>query len=180
VSRKIVTIGEEVFDFLAWKLPKDSFYARRSDGELRVVVLVGSRLSLRATRFRCEVDGITVPFESYQLLPLSLSEIPQLQNVLQESAYSPKSKPAEKRGKTTPALSATRAAAARKGAKVTDRDDLAKIKKEFFRRTNGGQSNNAAASGTAELISDDDNRLELRSGPYDVSRDTVKRIAGVK
>jgi hypothetical protein len=112
------------------------------------------------------VDSTVISLSEYKFLPLSLSEISQLENLPQESAYSRKRKPAEKRGKTTPALSAARAAAARKGAKVTDRDDRAKIKTEFFRRTNGRSSDNAAALALVELMSDDNNRLELRSGPY--------------
>ena len=117
----LVTIGKEVFDFLVWKVQRHSFYARRSDGELRAVALIGSGLPLWATRFRCEFpDGTVIGFERYEILPLTLSEISQLENLPQESAYSRERRPAEKRGKKTPALSAKRAAAARKGAKVTD------------------------------------------------------------
>ncbi len=102
MSRKIVTIGDEVFDFLAWKLVGHSFYARRSDGELRAVALIGSGRPLWATPFRCEFpDGTVIGFNAYELSPLSLSEISQLQNVLQGSFYSRKGRPlaAGKRGK---------------------------------------------------------------------------------
>jgi hypothetical protein len=66
VSRKIVTIGDELFDFLAWKLVGHSFYARRSDGELRAVALIGSGRPLWATPFRCEFpDGTVIGFNAY-------------------------------------------------------------------------------------------------------------------
>ena len=108
----IVTIGKEVFDFLQWKKVGHSFYVRRSDGELRAVALIGSGLPLWATRFRCEFpDGTVIGFDRYEILPLSLSEISQLQNVLQESVYSQESKPAEKKDKRTSAVSAKRAEA---------------------------------------------------------------------
>jgi hypothetical protein len=110
VSRKIVTIGQEVFDFLAWKVPRHSFYARRSDGELRVVILIGSALPPWATRFRCEFgDGTAVPFNSYELLPLSLSEVSQLENVLQGSFDSRKGRPLAAGNRGKPGLSAKRA-----------------------------------------------------------------------
>ena len=98
----IVTIGKEVLDFLVWKVQRHSFYARRSDGKLRAVALIGSVLPLWATRFRCEFpDGTVIGFERYEILPLTLSEISQLQNVLQGSFYSRKGRPlaAGKRGK---------------------------------------------------------------------------------
>jgi hypothetical protein len=181
VSRKIVTIGDEVFDFLAWKLVGHSFYARRSDGELRAVALIGSGRPLWATPFRCEFpDGTVIGFNAYELSPLSLSEISQLQNVLQGSFYSRKGRPlaAGKRGK--PELSAKRAASARKKAIVTYPDDRAKIKNAFLAKTTGKQTNNAAALAVARLVRDDNNPLDLRRGPYKVSADSVKGIAGVK
>jgi hypothetical protein len=181
VSRKIVTIGDEVFDFLAWKLVGHSFYARRSDGELRAVALIGSGQPLWATPFRCEFpDGTVIGFNAYELSPLSLSEISQLQNVLQGSFYSRKGRPlaAGKRGK--PELSAKRAASARKKAIVTYPDDRAKIKNAFLAKTTGKQTNNAAALAVARLVRDDNNPLDLRRGPYKVSADSVKGIAGVK
>ena len=124
----VVTIGKEVFDFLQWKKVGHSFYVRRSDGELRGVALVGSGLPLRAAWFRCEFgDGTTIGFNAYKLLPLSLSEISQLQNVLQESR---ENKLAEKAGKLTVAteLSAKRSAAGRNRAMITDEGDREKIK----------------------------------------------------
>jgi hypothetical protein len=181
VSRKIVTIGDEVFDFLAWKLVGHSFYARRSDGELRAVALIGSGRPLWATPFRCEFpDGTVIGFNAYELSPLSLSEISQLQNVLQGSFYSRKGRPlaAGKRGK--PELSAKGAASARKKAIVTYPDDRAKIKNAFLAKTTGKQTNNAAALAVARLVRDDNNPLDLRRGPYKVSADSVKGIAGVK
>ena len=181
MSRKIVTIGDEVFDFLAWKLVGHSFYARRSDGELRAVALIGSGRPLWATPFRCEFpDGTVIGFNAYELSPLSLSEICQLQNVLQGSFYSRKGRPlaAGKRGK--PELSAKRAASARKKAIVTYPDDRAKIKNAFLAKTTGKQTNNAAALAVARLVRDDNNPLDLRRGPYKVSADSVKGIAGVK
>jgi hypothetical protein len=152
VSRKIVTIGDEVFDFLAWKLVGHSFYARRSDGELRAVALIGSGRPLWATPFRCEFpDGTVIGFNAYELSPLSLSEISQLQNVLQGSFYSRKGRPlaAGKRGK--PELSAKRAASPRKKAIVTYPDDRAKIKNAFLAKTTGKQTNTAAALAVARL-----------------------------
>jgi hypothetical protein len=160
---------------------RHSFYARRSDGKLRAVALIGSVLPLWATRFRCEFpDGTVIGFERYEILPLTLSEISQLQNVLQGSFYSRKGGPlaAGKRGK--PELSAKRAASARKKAIVTYPDDRAKIKKVFLAKKTGGQTNNAAALAVAGLVRDDNNPLDLRRGPYKVSADSVKRIAGVK
>ena len=59
---------------------------------------MGSGLPLWATQFRCEFgDGTVIGFNAYKLSPLSLSEISQLQNVLQESAYSQKRGPAVKK-----------------------------------------------------------------------------------
>ena len=177
MSRKIVTIGNEVFDFLAFKKPGHSFYVRRSGGELRVVALIGSGLPLWATRFRCEFpDGAVIGFERYEILPLSLSEISQLQNVLQES------RKGEKKGKlTTPEVRAKRSDAGRKHAKVNDAGDREKIKEAFFARANCGISNNAAAQEVAELVTRDDNPLDLKHGPYYViGADVVKRIARVK
>jgi hypothetical protein len=158
MSRKIVTIKKEAFEFLGWKEPYRSFYVRRGNGDLRVLELVGMlppkpkgfdadydlvKISrdLYATRFRCEFgDGTVTSLREYKFWPLSLSEISQLENVLQESAYAQKRKPAGKGGKRTSALSAKRAAAGRKHAKVTDPRDRTKIKVAFFRRTNGGIS----------------------------------------
>ena len=177
----IVTIGKEVLDFLVWKVQRHSFYARRSDGELRAVALIGSGRPLWATPFRCEFpDGTVIGFERYEILRLTLSEISQLQNVLQGSFYSRKGGPlaAGKRGK--PELSAKRAASARKKAIVTYPDDRAKIKNAFLAKTTGKQTNNAAALAVARLVRDDNNPLDLRRGPYKVSADSVKGIAGVK
>jgi hypothetical protein len=173
----IVTIGKEVFDFLHWKVVGHSFYVRRSDGELRVVALVGSGLPLRSAWFRCEFgDGTTIGFNAYKLSPLSLSEISQLQNVLQES------RKGGKKGKlTTPEVRAKRSAAGRKHAKVTDAGDREKIREAFFSRANSGIiSNNAAAQEVAELVTRDDNPLDLKDPYYIISADVVKRIAGVK
>lgn len=175
----IVTIGKEVFDFLQWKKVGHSFCVRRSDGELRVVALVGSGLPLRSAWFRCEFgDGTTIGFNAYKLSPLSLSEISQLQNVLQESR---ENKLAEKAGKLTVAteLSAKRSAAGRNRAMITDEGDREKIRAAFFRRVDRGISKSAAARALAELISED-NPLGLEQGPYYVSADTVKRIVGVR
>jgi hypothetical protein len=79
-------------------------------------------------------------------------------------------------------LSAKRAASARKKAIVTYPDDRAKIKikNAFLAKTTGKQTNNAAALAVARLVHDDNNPLDLRRGPYKVSADSVKGIAGVK
>jgi hypothetical protein len=177
VSKKVIKIGEEVFDFLAWKVVRHSLYLRRSDGELRVLVFVGSGLPLWATRFHFEFgDGITIPFESYELLPLSLSEISQLQSVLQESRENKAGKPA-----VAKELSAKRSKAGKRKARIQDPGDIRKIKKAFAVRTTSGLSDNAAAQQLAELVSEDPKALDLRDGPYyNTSSDAIRRLVGVK
>jgi hypothetical protein len=191
VSRKIVTIGEEVFDFLAWKLPRRSFYARRSDGELSVVILKGSGLPLWATRFRCEFwDGTVIGFghyrvdrvvrDAYELQPLSLSEISQLENVLQEPAESRKSKPAGK--KVTPELSVKRSVAAKAGATVAHEGDRMEIKKAFLAKRDGGHTKRGAALLVAKYVNAKNNPLRLEGILYKrkVTPDIVLRIAREK
>ena len=63
---------------------------------------------------------------------------------------------------------------------MTYPDDRAKIKNAFLAKTTGKQTNNAAALAVARLVRDDNNPLDLRRGPYKVSADSVKGIAGVK
>jgi hypothetical protein len=196
MSRKIVTIKKEAFEFLGWKEPYRSFYVRRGNGDLRVVELVGmlppkpkgfdadydpvkiSRdLDLYATRFRCEFgDGTVTSLREYKFSPLSLLEISQLENLLQESR-----KGGGKGKLTTPELRAKRSAAGKKHAKVNDAGDREKITEAFFARANCGISERAAAQEVAELMTRDDNPLDLKHGPYYViSADVVKRIASVK
>jgi hypothetical protein len=179
VSRKAVTIGKEVFDFLAWKKPNHSFYGRRSDGEVSVVALIGSRLPLWATRFRCEFpDGTTIGFNRYQLSPMSLSQMAQLERLFPELQ---KDKPAGGGGKTPPALRAKRSNAGKRKARVQDPDDILKIKKAFAARTvGGGLTNNAVARELAELVSEDHKALDLSVPYYNISPDAIRRLVGVK
>jgi hypothetical protein len=196
---KQIVILEETFDFIAWKEPDLSFYVRRGNGDLRLMELLGvfpppswrrdvstvdsdpvkiSRYSGGELRFRCDfADGTAAWLTGYKSSTPRLFEKFRLENLLQASAYAQKRKPAVKGDKRTSALSAKRAAAGRKHAKVKDPHDCTKIKVAFFRRTNGGISNSAAAREIAELMSADDNPLDLQNGPYYVSADTVERIA---
>ena len=176
MSGKIVTIEKEVFEFLDWKEPYRSIYVRRANGDLRVVELVGMRppkgkgsdadhdpvkisRGLYAAGFRCEFgDGTVIPFREYKFLPLSLSEISQLQNVLQES------RKGGKKGKlTTPEVRTKRSDAGKKHAKVKDAGDREKIREAFFARADCGISDNAAAQEVAELVTRDDNPLDLEA-----------------
>jgi hypothetical protein len=179
VSRKTVTIGKEVFDFLAWKKPGHSFYGRRSDGELRVVALIGSGRPLWATPFRCEVDGITIGFNAYQLLPLSLSEWLQLQNI--EPPEARKSEP-PKQGKISPEVSAKRSAAAKARATVALDGDRAKIRSAFSALVAAGQPKANAARIVAKQVNASHNPLRLEGVPYKtkVTDRMVMRIAAAK
>jgi hypothetical protein len=210
VSRNIVTIGKEVLNFLDWKEPYRSFYVRRGNGDLCVIELVGMlppkakrsgvsdvvydliKISrdfvenVYATgRFRCEFgDGTVTTLREYKFLPLSLSERSQLQNVLQESAYSRKSGPAVKKQSKpiSDQLRAQRSRASKRKAQVQDPKDILKIKKAFLaRKVSDTISDRAAAKLVVDMLKDDANPLQLNGGPYfNIGIDAVKRIAGVK
>jgi hypothetical protein len=147
---------------------------------MRVVAFRGSGLPLWAAPFRCEVNGATIPFTTYEILPVSFSEMLQLQNVLQEPAESRKSKPAGK--KVTPELSVKRSVAAKAGATVAHDGDRMKIKKAFLAKRDGGHTKRGAALIVAKYVNAKNNPLRLEGIPYKrkVTPDIVLRIAREK
>jgi hypothetical protein len=185
VDRKpLILRGREEFEFYLWKNKQSIYVRRRSDGEMRVIEFKGSDLPLGVAPFRCEVDGITIPFTTYEILRVSFSEWLQLRNIeppqprenVPQAAQRRKS--AGKRSKKpSKEVRAARSAAGQMNAKVTVPRDRKKIKAAFFRRVNCGISYRAAAREIAELLADDQNPLELEKGPYYISPTTVKRIA---
>ena len=197
-----VDIFGETFDRIAWKERFQSFYVRRSDGELRVIELEGMRKPrgrgaslfdsdpVKISAFsvppfltpgvRCEfANGQSVILTGCTSSAPSLLEMEQLRNLASsdlpiQHAETP-IKPVSAQ------LSTKRSNAARSRTTVKDREDRAKIKKAFWARLAEGEgvSKNAAANDVANLLVEGQEKLGL-SQDYILSGDGVKRIAKVK